>query len=305
LIIREPWHSLTDPLIRFEQVTPFILLIATVISFLTLIFGLRSVVQPLRELRLRANQIGQGNFHAAMQPVGGVKEIEDLRVTLHEMAVRIQSYQTALQDYARAVTQALEEERARLARELHDETIQTLIALGHKSQMAQRALTRDPEQAGIRLGEVRQMLQQAIEEVRRFSRALHPHYLEELGLVTALETLAHEAGADFQVQGSAQRIIPEQELTFYRIAQEALNNALRHAGASKIPVEFLFETLKITLRVCDNGSGFELPSYFNDLTRTGHFGLIGMRERAQLAGGKLDIRSSLAQGTTVTFTLVV
>lgn len=305
LIIREPWHSLTDPLIRFEQVTPFILLIATLISFLTWFFGVRSVVQPLRELRERANQIGQGNFNAAAQPVGGVKEIEDLRVTLHDMAGRVQSYQTALQDYARAVTQAQEEERARLARELHDETVQTLIALGHKAQMVQRALARDPEQVGPRVSELRQLIQGAIEEIRRFSRALHPHYLEELGLVTALETLAREADADFQVKGTPQTMKPEQELTFYRIAQEALNNALRHAEANRIAVEVLFEPFTATLRVCDTGRGFELPSYFNDLTRTGHFGLIGMRERAQLVDGKLNIVSKPSEGTTVTLIVPV
>ena len=303
LILREPWHSLTDPLFRFEQVMPFILLIATAISFLTLFFGLRSVVQPLRELRIRSSQIGQGNFTAAVQPVGGVKEIEDLRVTLNDMAIRIQSYQVALQDYARAVTQAQEEERGRLSRELHDETIQTLIALGHKAQMVQRTFTRDPEQVDTRINELRQMIQQAIEEVRRLSRALHPQYLEELGLVTALETLAREAGADFRVQGSPQRMKPEQELTFYRIAQEALNNALHHAEAKKIVVELLVEPVITTLRVCDNGEGFEFPAYFNSLTRSGHFGLIGMRERAELVDGQLKIVSAPGKGTTVTFSV--
>lgn len=303
LIIREPWHSLTDPLIRFEQITPFILLTAIVISLLILFFGLRYVVQPLRELRTRANQIGQGNFNAAAQPVGGAKEIEDLRGTLHDMALRIQSYQTALQDYARAVTQAQEEERARLARELHDETVQTLIALGHKAQMAQRTLARDPEQAGTRISEFRQMIQEAIEEIRRFSRALHPHYLEELGLVTALETLAREASADFQVQGSQHRMKPDHELAFYRIAQEALNNALRHAQAHRISVEVRFETSSTTMRVCDDGKGFEIPAYFNDLTRTGHFGLMGMRERAQLVSGQLNIMSTPSEGTKVIFTV--
>lgn len=161
---------------------PFILLIATVISFLTLFLGLRSVVQPLRELSVRANQIAQGNSNVVLQPVDGVKEIDDLRLTLNDIAVRVQSYQGTLQDYTRAVTQAQKKERARFARELHDETVQTLIALGHKAQMVQRTLTRDPEQAGMRIGELRQMIQQAIEEVHRLSRALHPQYLEELGL---------------------------------------------------------------------------------------------------------------------------
>jgi two-component system, NarL family, sensor histidine kinase UhpB len=303
LILRESWHALTAPLLRIERVMPFILFTATAISLLALFFGLRYVVQPLRELGLRADQIGQGRFDVAARPVGGVREIEDLRLTLHHMAAQVQSYQAALQDYLRAVTQAQEEERARISRELHDETVQTLIALGHKAQMAQRSLERDTPQTGQHIADLRQMIAQAVEEVRRFSRALHPHYLDELGLVTALETLAREAGAQFCVAGSPQPIKPEVELALYRIAQEALNNARRHAQAASITVELRSDATHVVLRVDDDGRGFEVPAYLNDLTRTGHFGLIGMRERAQLVNGQLEIMSAPGEGTTITLLL--
>ena len=305
LLIREAWHSLTDPLIRFEQVTPFILFTATAISLLTLFFGLRFVAQPLRELGLRANQIGQGQFDAAAKAIGGVKEIEDLRVTLNEMARQLQSHQAALHDYLRQVTQAQEEERARLGRELHDETVQALIALSHKAQMVQRNFERSSPQTSQHIAELRQMVAQGIDEVRRFSRALHPHYLEELGLVTALETLAREVGAQFSVIGQPSEMRAEKELTLYRIAQEALNNARHHAQADNIRVELEFEQKLATLRVCDDGVGFVPPPQLNDLTRTGHFGLMGMRERAQLVDGTLNVGTSPAKGTTVTFTVAM
>ena len=303
LLLREPWHSLTDPLIRFEQIIPFVLLTAVVISLLALFFGVRNVVQPLRELRLRANQIGQGQFDAAAQPVSGVTEIEALRVTLNDMAQRIRSDQASRQEYLGAVTRAQEEERVRIARELHDETVQTLIALGHKAQMAQRALARDPEQTPARIGELRELIAQAIEEVRRFSQALHPYYLEELGLVPALETLAHEAHADFQVRGSPYRLKSDNELALYRIAQEALNNARRHAQAPTVRVEISFEEQHVILVVRDDGHGFAVPADLSHLTHSGHFGLIGMRERSQLVGGQLQVESQSASGTTITFTL--
>ncbi len=303
LIIREAWHSLTDPLIRIEQVMPFVLFTATAISLLTLFFGLRYVVQPLQELGSRANLIGQGQFDVVTKPVGGVREIEDLRVTLNNMAGQLQSYQASLHDYLRAITQAQEEERARLGRELHDETVQTLIALGHKAQMVQRNFDRTSPQTGEHIGQLRQMIAQSIEEVRRFSRALHPHYLEELGLVIALETLAREVGAQFSVSGSRCTVDPEKELTLYRIGQEALNNAHRHAQAENITVELQFDKKTIRLQVCDNGKGFEVPSYLTDLTRTGHFGLVGMRERSQLIGGELKIVSLKGKGTTITFSI--
>jgi signal transduction histidine kinase len=303
LIIRESWHSLTAPLIRYEQVMPFILFTASAVSLLILFFGVRYLVQPLRELSVRATRIGQGDFASSTQAYSGVQEIVDLSLALDEMALRIQNYQGSLHDYVGAVTQAQEEERARLARELHDETVQTLIALGHKAQMVQRSLNRDPEQAEARVGELRRMLGQAVDEVRRFSRALHPHYLEELGLITALETLAQEANAYFAACGTPLRLKPEKELTIYRIAQEALNNARRHAQTDTIRVELEFKDEMVILRVTDNGLGFTVPDYFYDLTRTGHFGLIGMRERAQLVNGRLSIVSQPGKGTQVSLSI--
>jgi signal transduction histidine kinase len=303
LIIREAWHSLADPLLRIEQIMPFVLFTAIAISLLALFFGLRYVVQPLRELGLQANHIGQGQFDATAKPIGGVREIEDLRVTLHHMATQLQSYQSALHDYVRAVTQAQEEERARISRELHDETVQSLIALGHKAQMAQRNFDRTSPQTGQHITDLRQMIAHAVEEVRRFSRALHPHYLDELGLMTALETLAREAGAQFSVSGSSYPMQPEVDLALYRIAQEALNNARRHAQAESIAVVLVFDTSSVLLRISDNGRGFEVPAYLNELTRTGHFGLIGMQERAQLVNGQLKIVSAHGKGTTITLAL--
>jgi len=303
LLIREAWHSVTVPLIQFEQLMPFILFTAAAVSLLTLFFGVRYVVQPLRELSMRASRIGQGEFFTNSSSVKGVQEIEDLSCALDEMAKRVQSYQAALHDYAGEVTRAQEEERGRLARELHDETVQTLIALGHKAQMAQRSLHRDPEQADTRIAELRDMIGEAIEEVRRFSGALHPHYLEELGLLSALEVLTKEAKARFEVQGNPVRLKPEQELTLYRIAQEALNNATHHAQAQQIAVNLHFEEGSVMLHIRDNGQGFVVPPFFSDFTRIGHFGLMGMRERAQLVDGKLVIETVPGQGTHVSFTV--
>lgn len=303
LVIRESWHALTAPLIRYEQVLPFILFIALATSSLILFFGLRYVVQPLHELSLRAARIGHGEFDAAKGTIHGVREIEELRRSLNAMSDQLRNHQAALRDYVGAVNQAQEEERARLARELHDETVQSLIALGHKAQMIHRLLARDPNQVGARVEEIRTMIAQSIEEIRRFSRALHPHYLDELGLMTALETLVRSANADFLAKGTLPDMSPERELAIYRITQEALNNAVRHAKAKSIRVELVVEASRLMLNICDDGTGFIVPTHFTDLTRAGHFGLIGMRERSVLAGGYLAIVSSASSGTRVTLTL--
>ncbi len=299
LLIREPWEPLAAPLLRLDRVMPFVLLTAAAVSVLTLVFGLRYVVRPLQKLDAQADRIGLGDFEAAAEPVGGVKEIEDLRRTLDRMARQVQRYQAALEDYVGAMTRAQEEERARLSRELHDETVQTLIALSQRVQMVQRALKRDPSQAAQRLAELRTMVNDAVEEVRRFSQALRPSYLEELGLVPALEMLAREVGASFRSVGTPRRLTDEQELALYRIAQEALSNVLRHARARHIWIELAFTDAGTSLRVQDDGIGFRVPRRFTDLARSGHFGLMGMYERVQLVGGRLIITSSPGKGTTI------
>ncbi len=299
VIIREPWEALAAPLLHFDRVMPFVLLAATVISLLALFFGLRYVVAPLQRLREQAERIGEGDFRAAQAPVGGVQEIEDLRDTLDRMAQQVAQYQAALEIYLKMLTRIQEEERSRLARELHDGTVQTLIALDQRLQMLQRELSRDPPQAGRRLSALRRMVGEAIEDVRRFSRALRPLYLEELGLAPALEMLAREAGASFQLLGRATRLRDEVELALFRIAQEALSNAQRHAQAEHVAVVLAFEDDRVRLVVQDDGRGFDPPERAADLVHHGHLGLMTMQERAEIIGGRLEIRSHPGRGTRV------
>lgn len=302
-VLREPLTHLTEPLIRFEQVMPFVLLIATVISFLTLFFGLRFIVHPLQLLAERTHRIGEGDFTSLGKPVGGVDEIEALRRSIDQMAERIQSYQAGLETYLHVVTRAQEDERARLARELHDETVQSLIALNHKTQKVQRTLDRDPALAHVQLTELRHLIVKSIGEVRRFSQALRPLYLEELGLAPALERLASESMAGFALLGEPRRLAPDIELALYRIAQESLNNARRHAGASQIEITLAFQPRQIKLTVCDDGIGFDGTLTTADFTRSGHFGLMGMHERAQLVGANLHIDAVPKQGVTITVSM--
>ena len=299
VVVREPWEALAAPLLRFDKVMPFVLLAATVISLLTLLFGLRYVAAPLQHLREQAERIGHGDFQAASKPVGGVQEIEELRRTLDRMARQVAQYQAALEMYLKRLTRFQEEERARLARELHDGTVQALIALNQRLQMVQRELARDPEQASRRLVELRNMVGEAIEDVRRFSRTLRPLYLEELGLAPALEMLAREAGAAFHSQGRPFRLSSEEELALFRIAQEALSNAQRHAQAAHIAIFLAFESDRVRLVVQDDGIGFRLPNRVTDLVREGHLGLMNMHERAQIIGARLDVHSRPGQGTRV------
>jgi signal transduction histidine kinase len=299
IIIQRPITDLIAPFFRLEQYLPLMLVAAAVVAFLTLYFGLSLVVRPVRALVEYAERIGQGDFSAAAQQVGGLQEIEDLRLALDVMARRLRSEQLALQEYLRAITNAQEEERARLARELHDETVQTLIALDHKAQIVQRSLDRHPERTREQVAELRKITTSATQEVRRLSHGLRPLCLEEIGLDSALERLAQEAHVEYRCLGDARRLSPEKELALYRIAQESLSNARRHAKAGQIRLIVVFGVRSVTLGIGDNGSGFNLPAKLSELAQNGHFGLMGIAERAELIGGHFHCESAPGSGTTI------
>jgi signal transduction histidine kinase len=307
VLVEQPWHEVIGPVLRYSQFMPLVAVLAVVVSLLTLYYGIRAIVRPLQALGEKAEQVAWGDFEATSSSVGGVEEIEDLRRTLDQMARRIQSYQSGMHDYIAAITQGQEEERKRLARELHDDTAQALIALRHQVEMAQKLLPRDPDRAAERLAAVRALLAETVEGVRRFSRDLRPIYLEDLGFIPALEMLARPDGEGpsihFDATGPIRRLPPDLELAAYRIVQEALNNAVQHSAASQIWAEVRFEQAHLVLSVSDDGQGFEAPALPDTLARQGHFGLMGIQERAMLYGGQVTIDSAPGLGTTITVRL--
>ena len=309
VLIEEPWREVVGPVLRYSQFMPLVAVLAAVVSLLTLYYGVRSIVRPLQALGERAERVAWGDFSATGRPVGGVEEIEDLRRTLDQMAGRIQSYQSGMHDYIAAITQGQEEERKRLARELHDDTAQALIALSQQVDMTRNLLVTDPERAIERLSRMRAMLGETLEGVRRVSRELRPIYLDDLGFIPALEMLAREAdqngqlSVSFSTTGEVRRLPPDLELAAYRIVQEALNNAIQHAQATRAWVEVRFEAEHLVLLVGDNGQGFESPALPDALAQRGHFGLMGIQERSLLYGGRLTLDSTPGEGTQVTVLL--
>ena len=304
LIIEEPWQMVAGPTLRATQLAPLILAPVVLIALLLVWFGARQIVRPLQTLADKATELGRGDFAAIEEPAGGIAEIGRLQAELIEMARKVRAAQESLRRYAGAIAAGQEEERRRLARELHDDTIQTLIALNQRAQLAQRALVGHPTHE--KLVELETMVAQAIGDARRFARALRPIYLEDLGLTPALEMLTRDTAANFganmawELAGEPRRLPPETELTLYRMAQEALNNALRHAEAGQITMRLRFEPKRVVLEVADDGRGFVPPNSLADMAPLGHFGLLGLNERAQLIGADLRLRSAPGQGTTVT-----
>lgn len=306
LIAAEDVRAIAAMGMSVVEILPLALLFVAVVALLAVSLGVLNVVRPLQELARRAARVAWGDFDAIAQPVDGVQEIDDLRVTLAQMAERMRAYQRGMRDYLTAITQGQEAERHRLAHELHDVTIQGLIALKQRGQMALKALAHDPGRAAARLQELNGLIDEEIAALRRIIGDLRPIYLEELGFVPALEMLARQAEehrglrVHLAVQGEVVRLAHDLELAAYRIVQQALDNVAVHARAANAWIEVTFAADSLILRVRDDGVGFTPPEQPADLARQGHFGLMGMRERALLHGGQLTITSAPGQGTTIT-----
>lgn len=301
LITEEEWEMVVSPSLQLTQMAPLVIVPAFILALIALWFVASRIVQPLQKLESKAAALAWGDFEAIQDSVGGISEVQHLQKELTEMSRKVQSAQEGLRDYIGAITSAQEEERLRLARELHDDTIQSVIALKQRVQLAQKSVK---DQASRRtLSELEKLAEQTIENLRRMTRALRPIYLEDLGLVTALEMLVRETGQnnavdiDFQKLGEERRLSHDVELALYRIAQEALSNVIRHSQATHAELLIRFKEKEIHLEVTDNGIGFAMPNSPTDFAPNGHFGLLGIRERADLIGARLEVESAPGKGT--------
>jgi signal transduction histidine kinase len=209
-------------------------------------------------------------------------------------ATAVSTAQTVERDRLRHALRAAEDERARWARELHDETLQGLAAL----RVGLSAAAREPDPEALR-AHMRTAIDQIageIQNLRAIITDLRPAALDQLGLAPALEALtsrvATTEGLDVQLAVELDRLDPEIETTVYRLVQEALTNVKKHAGASAVRVEAGAEAGRVALTVVDDGRGFDPDA------ATAGFGVAGMRERAALVGGTLDVASGPG-GTTV------
>jgi signal transduction histidine kinase len=307
LITEEEWEMVSGPSLRLTQMAPLVIVPAFILALLALWFVASRIVQPLQKLESKAAALAWGDFEAIKDPVGGIVEVQHLQIELTEMSRKVQAAQEGLHDYIGAITAAQEEERNRLARELHDDTIQAVIALRQRVQLAQKSVKDESGKQSLKELEI--LAEETVENLRRLTRALRPIYLEDLGLVTALEMLARETSqsndlkVDFQKMGQERRLSHEVELSLYRIAQEALNNVVKHSKANQVDLRIAFEASEVQMEIVDTGRGFLVPNSPAEFAANGHFGLLGMRERADLIGGRLSVQSEVGNGTRLSVQL--
>lgn len=249
-------------------------------------FGLVQAMQAAEMERQR-------QFAAAQQA-----RLDALRQIQQETAQR----EALRQEFLRHTVMAQEEERARIARELHDESSQLLTAFSLQLATLGRVTHRNPK-AQAQIAQLQTLTRQISQGIYRLVRDLRPLHIDELGLAASLQWLAEQASQrlnlDVQVEitGSSQRLPPLAETVVFRVAQEALTNVGRHAGVGQARLEFIFGDQQVTLRIIDQGVGMKLPPPAG--TAHSGWGITGMYERAESVGADLQIQSSPGKGTVV------
>ncbi|MFL7808800.1 MAG: ATP-binding protein [Anaerolineae bacterium] len=308
IVLEEARAALFAPSYPFLVAITALMIVGLFISFWVLLVGFNRISLPLLAVTKEARRVAAG--HAFEPPdVSGPSEVEALVAAFSHMVTQLRQQRDALQDYATRVLNSQEEERKRISRDLHDETAQELVGLMQRIDLC-RLSAEENGQLTSALDELSDLTDRTLEGVRRMSRALRPLILEDLGLVPAVQAMAEELeeqlpeGRVFcEVIGDEQRLVPEAEVGAYRIVQEALTNVRKHASlATRVYVTLQFESQMLRISVEDNGPGFRAVLAESDSDRE-HLGLTGMRERAELLGGKWAIHSHPQEGTRVTLEL--
>jgi signal transduction histidine kinase/ligand-binding sensor domain-containing protein len=218
----------------------------------------------------------------------------ELRIHQHKKA------RTAQELFARRLIESQEQERKRVAGELHDSLGQSLQVIKGRAQLGLNRPA-DASESARQFDEISTAASQAIQEVRAISHALRPAELDQLGLAKAIEWMGEKAGATsatrFGCEVDTVALSPEIEISLYRIAQEAINNVLKHAHATETILELKREAGSVRFSIFDNGHGFVRP-----MGSDGH-GLVGIAERVRLLGGKFDLQSAPGKGTRLTVTI--
>jgi two-component system sensor histidine kinase UhpB len=252
---------------------------------------LRRAFAPLRRLAALMGTVDPGQpGRRAQPPEGAGQEVLALARALNAMLDRLEGER---RESGRRALAAQEGERKRVARELHDEVGQTLTAIALRAERA----TGEPSMQGEALAEIAETVQRSLEDVHRIGRDLRPEALDDLGLVNALIALCSrfDRQGEVRVHRNLDWHLPELsaevELVVYRVAQEALTNALRHANATEVSVSLGHLPPHVVLAVTDDGGGLSEGA--------GERGLGGMRERAMLIDADLEIRSDPQGGTEI------
>ncbi len=255
--------------------------------------------------------VGVFNVHARERRDFSDRDVGFLRSTSSLVAAAIEhanlfralaEKEAALEDLVGRTIEAQEDERRRVATEIHDGVTQQLVSVWYRLQAARRHLPAAPERTRRELNKAQELVDTALDEARVAIHDLRPTTLDDLGLGPSIRALVPRSlGDDVSIELAVEDDISlplHHEVALYRIAQEALNNVRKHAAASRVEVTLRREDGEIVMRVADDGRGFDPVSVREDRPATS-FGLLGISERASLLGGRLTVESAPGGGTAL------
>lgn len=260
------------------------------------------VLRPLHRLSLQAESLSQGEFNSFEHHFHGIAEVQNLQRAMSGMVRHVRRAQEQRRVYTEQLADGQEKERKRIARELHDDTIQSIIAMTQSMDMARNWITSEPERTIQMLQLAREQSVKIITDLRNLIGGLRPPALEELGLIPALEMLLDTLkgiNAHLQVTGETRRLDESWELTLFRVAQEALNNVIRHSHAQHVHISIDYRRSDVLMTIHDDGKGFHPAENLGDLVFGDHYGLLGIQERVENLDGWLKVESQIGKGTNL------
>jgi two-component system, NarL family, sensor histidine kinase UhpB len=281
----------------------FVVTAGLALSVLSNALILRLALSPLRELEEAARRVRAGDLEARVTPTPlADRDFQRVADTFNIMLDSAEAYRQRLREVAARALNAQEEERKRIARELHDGIAQSLAALRVRLRVARSAEGAERTSA---LERISADLGEATEELRRIAQGLRPPALDMLGLAPAIESCARSISdttgltVDTDMGAVGGQLTSDAELALYRIVQEALSNAARHAEAGSARVSLDVADGIVTAVVSDDGRGFSVDT---EMSRGG-LGLFGMQERGAYVGGSVQIESEPGAGTRIVVTI--
>jgi two-component system sensor histidine kinase DegS len=201
---------------------------------------------------------------------------------------------------------AQEEERKRVAREIHDGPAQTMANVVLRAELCEKLLTTNRDEVTTELRDLKKVVKESLQEIRRIIFNLRPMTLDDLGLIPTVRRYIEELkvrenfNVQLEIHGEEQRLKNTYEVALFRLIQESLNNARKHAKANKIKVNINTTETDISVSISDDGKGFDLEKVMNEAVGKESFGLLSMKERIELLNGSLNIDSTIGVGTTIT-----
>lgn len=288
------------------------LFIGTTLSVLTNFWIIRTALRPLHELSQLVNRMQAGktgfdpNFLQDNDP-----DISQLAIALNSLVKQLEERNLELRALSKRAISAQEEERKRIARSLHDETGQALSMLIIHLEQLQDRISADEIEIRKKLDASHQIATRALAELRNIVYGLRPSILDDLGLIPAIRWYARshleEAGIRLEICAPERSLsLPTQlNSTLFRIAQEGINNVLRHSQAKSVCISLDDQEEEIRLLIQDDGQGFDLIKTSEQAIRLQQLGLLGIQERANLVGGKVTVESFPGQGTSLQVSLPI